>query len=77
MRDKDVRDKSVRDAEIKAAVAKFLSSVGLTAQRELEKAIRAAMTSGKLKGADTLGTGLTISCDKIGLSVTIHSKIEL
>jgi hypothetical protein len=35
---------------LNTSIRKFLKIVGVTSQREIEKAVRAAVTSGKLKG---------------------------
>ncbi|MGE0563276.1 MAG: DUF6494 family protein [Pseudolabrys sp.] len=65
------------DAELKAAVAKFVRHVGFTAQREIEKALKRALAEGRLRDNGPLATAVTLSSDKVGLNVTIHSKIEL
>jgi hypothetical protein len=67
----------MREEQLNAAVDKFMRNVSLTARREIEKNVRAALKSGKLKGQDHLSTAITVSAEKIGLDVTIHSKIEL
>jgi hypothetical protein len=60
-----------------AAVSQFLKNVNLTAQRELEKAVRKAIASGKLKGDDIVTAGVTLSSETLDLNVTIYSKIDL
>jgi len=65
------------DPAVKKAVDKFLKSVSFSAQRELEKALRKGLASGKLKHGDVLTTAVTLSNDKFDLDVTIFSKIEL
>ena len=37
------------------AIRKFLKEVGVTSQREIEKTVRDAVASGKLKGSETAG----------------------
>ena len=56
---------------------KFLKRFGVTAQREIEKALQRALSEGKLHGRDPLSAAITLSSDKVGLNVTIHSRIEL
>ena len=36
-----------------ASIRKFLKTLGVTAQREIEKAVRKALEDGKLKGSET------------------------
>ena len=67
----------MNDNDVKTAVARFLKNINVTAQREIEKALRRALSEGKLHGHDPLSAAITLSSDKVGLNVTIHSRIEL
>jgi hypothetical protein len=67
----------MNDHELKAAVARFLKSVNVSAQRELEKVLRNALATGRLQGGENLTTGVTLSSKELGLDITIFSKIEL
>lgn len=67
----------MKDEALKAAVGQFLKNVNFTAQREIEKVLRKAIASGKLKGNETVTTGVTLSSETVDLNVTIYSKIEL
>lgn len=62
---------------LKAAVSQFLKSVNFTAQREIEKAVRKAISSGELKGHESFTAGITVTSSKVGLDITIYSNIEL
>ena len=62
---------------VKAAVGQFLKNVSFNAQRELERAVRPAVESGKLSNGETLTTAVTLSNSQVDLDVTIFSKIEL
>lgn len=68
---------AMNDHDLKAAIARFLKSINSSAQRELEKVVRKAMASGKLKGGESLTTGVTLSSKELDLDITIFSKIEL
>ena len=70
-----------------ASLRGFLKKVGITSQREIEKAVRDAVASGKLKGNEklpakmvlTLG-GVTLSHeiygrDRAGLSIATHTTV--
>jgi len=68
---------TMNDANVKAAVDRFLKAISFKAQRELEKAVRKAISSGKLQGTENLTTAVTLSNEKLDLNVTIFSNIEL
>lgn len=67
----------MNDNDVTAAVARFLKTVSANAQRELEKAVRNALATGKLRGGESLTTGVTLSSKELGLDITIFNKIEL
>jgi hypothetical protein len=56
---------------------KFLKTVGVTSQREIEKAIRDAIEAGKLKGNETLPAKIVLTVGGVNLSHEIKSDIEL
>ena len=62
---------------LNTSIRKFLKIVGVTSQREIEKAVRAAIASGKLKGNETLPAKMTLTVGSIELSHTIDDSIEL
>jgi len=62
---------------LNVSVRKFLKKVGITSQREIEQAVRAAVSSGRLKGNEALSAKVMLSVDGIGLSVEIEGAIEL
>ena len=58
-------------------VRKFLKTVGVTSQREIEKAVRDAVASGKLKGDEKLSAKMTLTVSGINLSYAVDGTIEL
>jgi hypothetical protein len=58
-------------------IRKFLKTVGVTSQREIEKAVRAAVASGKLKGNEKLPAKMTLTVGGIDLTHTIDGSVEL
>lgn len=58
-------------------VRKLLKEVGVTSQREIEKAVQAALESGKLKGNETLKATVTLTIDEVGLDHRVDGKIVL
>jgi hypothetical protein len=59
------------------SIRKFLKVVGVTSQREIEKAVREAVASGRLKGSESLPAKVTLTVGGIDLSHTIDATIEL
>ena len=62
---------------LNTSVRKFLKTVGVTSQREIEKAVREAVANGKLKGNETLRAKVTLSVGGIDLSHTVDGSIEI
>ena len=56
---------------------KFLKKVGVTSQREIEKAVRDAIDNGKLKGDETVKAKVTLKIEDLGVEVDIDGAIEL
>ena len=57
------------------SVRKFLKTLGVTAQREIEKAVRTAAENGKLPPGGELSAKARVSVDEIGLDFTIDGKL--
>ena len=58
-------------------IRKFLKKVGVTAQREIETAVRDALKSGKLKGTENLKAEVTLTLSGAGLNTKIDGDISL
>ncbi len=58
-------------------IRKFLKQVGVTSQREIEKAVRAGLDSGKLGGTETLKARITLTVDGLDLEHTVEQDIVL
>ena len=58
-------------------IRKFLKKVGITSQREIEKAVRNAIDSGKLTGTETLNARVRLEVDGIDLDLTVDGDIGL
>jgi len=58
-------------------IRKFLKKVGITAQREIEKAVRAGLATGKLKGSERLKPVVTLKIAELGMSIDIDGQIGL
>tara|TARA_R100001143_G_scaffold60879_1_gene60781 strand:+ start:851 stop:1126 length:276 start_codon:yes stop_codon:yes gene_type:complete len=58
-------------------IRKFLKQVGVTSQREIEGAVRAALASGNLAADGSVTAKVTLSIPELGLSHDITSDITL
>ena len=56
---------------------KFLKRVGITCQREIEKAVRAAIDDGSLSGSETLNAVVTLRIGQLAVEVAIEDTIAL
>ena len=56
---------------------KFLKKVGIQSQREIEQAVRDGITSGVLKGNETLNASVRLQLGETDLDVTIKDDIKL
>jgi hypothetical protein len=59
------------------SLRKFLKKVGVTSQREIEKAVRAAVDEGRLSGSEKLDVVVTLKVPGLELAETIDGRIEL
>jgi hypothetical protein len=59
------------------SLRKFLKKVGVTSQREIEKAVRDAVASGRLKGNEKLPAKIVLTVGGINLIHEITDEIEL
>ncbi len=55
----------------------FLKKVGITSQREIEKAVRDAVAAGKLKGNEKLPAKMVLTIGGVSLTHEISGEIEL
>lgn len=58
-------------------VRKFLKKFGVTAQREIEKAVDDGVRGGNLRGTETLTARATLTIDGLPMQVTIEDRIPL
>jgi hypothetical protein len=71
------REANMNEDEFNLSVRKFLKKVGVTSQREIEQAVRAAVAAGRLKGNEALPAKVMLTIDRIGLAVEIDGAVEL
>jgi hypothetical protein len=59
------------------SIRKFLKTVGVTSQREIEHAVRAALADGRLKGGETLAVEARLTIAGIGHETVVAGEIGL
>jgi Family of unknown function (DUF6494) len=59
------------------SLRKFLKKVGVTSQREIEKAVRDAVEAGRLKGHEKLPAKMVLTLGGISLTHEVTDEIEL
>jgi hypothetical protein len=59
------------------SLRKFLKKVGVTSQREIEKAVRDAVEAGRLKGNEKLSAKMVLTVGGVNLTHEITDDIEL
>ena len=59
------------------SLRKFLKKVGITSQREIEKAVRDALADGRLKGNEKLPAKMVLTIGGLSLSHEVTDEIEL
>jgi len=62
---------------LNTSIRKFLKEVGVTSQREIEKAVRAAAANGTLKGNTQLPARMVLTIESLGLTHEIDGAIKV
>jgi hypothetical protein len=62
---------------LNGSIRKFLKTLGVSAQREIEKAVRQAIAEGKLKGNEKFAAKGTVVVRGLGLAHEVGGEIEL
>ena len=67
----------MNDDAFNMGLRKFLKQVGISSQRALEDAARAAENAGKLKGRRTVRAKMVLTVEEIGLRHTVEDEIPV
>ena len=67
----------MNEEALNMSLRKFLKAVGVTSQQEIEKAIRAAVADGRLKGTSKVEAEMVLTIGKVGLRHKVDGTIEL
>ncbi len=65
------------DVGLNTEICKFLKKVGVTSQREIEKAVKGPRDTKKLSGSVTLNARMRLHIDEIDLDLMIEGDIGL
>ena len=67
----------MNDDTFNMQVRKFLKKVGITSQREIEKAVREAIESGRLAGDESLEARVVLALPALEVEIAIEDRIDL
>jgi len=67
----------VNEDKFNESLRKFLKRVGITSQREIEKAVRDALEGGRLMGHEKLPAKMVLTVGGISLTHEVTDEIEL
>ena len=67
----------MNDDAFNMSVRKFLKQVGINGQREIENAVRQAISNGDLTGSEILTAKMTLTLSRTPLQMVIEDEITL
>ena len=67
----------MNEEALNMSLRKFLQVVGVTSQQEIEKAIRAAVADGRLKGSKSVDAQMVLTIGKVNLTHKVDGVIEI
>jgi len=70
-----VNDRKIDEDRLNTEIRKFLKVVGITSQREIEKAVRDALAAGEFPETDKLEAKLTLTVPALGLEHVVDHEI--
>src|SRR5262249_53900230 len=73
----DPEEGAMNEDTFNTSIRRFLKTLGVTGQREIEKAVRAALADGRLKGNEKLSAKATITIGAVTLTHVIEDTIAL
>jgi len=68
---------SLDEEKFNLEIRKFLKVVGITSQREIEKAIREAVEAGRLGPGDVITARVTLELPELGVRREISEQLSL
>lgn len=68
---------NIDEDRLNLEIRKFLKQVGVTSQREIEKAVRDAASSGELPGTGSMHATMTLRIPDLGLEHVIEHAFNV
>ena len=59
------------------SIRKFLKTIGVISQREIERAVESALQQGRVSGSETFAAKVTLDIPALGLNVPFDGEIRL
>ena len=66
----------MNEEKFNATIRRFLKEVGVTSQREIERAVRAAIESGQTGDTGSFPATMTLEIAALGVTHVVQGKIE-
>lgn len=67
----------MNEESLNMQIRKFLKKVGISSQREIERAVRDAVDSNKVNAGDKIPVTMTLTMDSLGVSLMIEDEIRI
>jgi hypothetical protein len=71
------RKKEMDEERFNLSMRKFLKAVGVTSQHEIENAVRAALSSGRLENQTQLEAKMTLEIAELGLTHVVDGHVDV
>jgi hypothetical protein len=67
----------MNEEKFNMSLRKFLKTVGVTSQQQIEKSVRDGIASGKIKGNEKLAAKMTLTLSGVNLNHEVKGDLEL
>lgn len=67
----------MNDEAFNLSIRRFLKQFGVSAQRQIERAVAEALEAGRLTGSETLRAEAVLRVEALGLETTIPGELTL
>jgi hypothetical protein len=70
-------ERAMNEETLNLSIRKFLKVVGISSQREIEKAVSRARAEGTIKGAESLPASMTLEVAGLKLQARFDGEVKL
>jgi hypothetical protein len=67
----------MNEEKFNMSLRKFLKTVGVTSQQQIEKAVREAIAGGKIKGTEKLPAKVVLTIGGVNLNYEVKGELDL